>query len=187
VAYGARVIGVILSGALDDGSAGVRAIKRCGGIAIVQSAADAQLADMPRSAVRSADVDYVIPHQDIAGTIQSVLGRAPRAPVTVPDDLALEVGFAETTHLEGTVREGGRTGSIDGALWAAVRQFEQRAGLYTTLASEHARRGHHRAASIYYQRAHEAHSHAYHVRKLLGMPHNRAAQSGPGSADEFLE
>lgn len=187
VAYGARVIGVILSGALDDGSAGVRAIKRCGGTAIVQSPGDAQLADMPRSAVRSGDVDYVVPHQDIAGAIQSALARVPRAPVVVPDDLAMEVGFAETTLEEGRVHEEDGTGIVDHALWAAVRQFEQRAGLYTALAGEHASRGYHRAASIYSQRAREAHSHARHMRKLLAAPHNRIAKSGPGIADEFLD
>jgi two-component system chemotaxis response regulator CheB len=63
--YRQRVIGVILTGALDDGSAGLFAVKNRGGIAIVQDPLDAVEAGMPRSALRSVEVDYCVPLAEI--------------------------------------------------------------------------------------------------------------------------
>ena len=56
--YGRRVIGVILTGLLNDGSAGLRAIRAAGGLAVVQEPADAAAPDMPWSALRHAGADY---------------------------------------------------------------------------------------------------------------------------------
>lgn len=63
---GSRFIGVLLSGALSDGTAGLRAIKRCGGIAVVQEPRDAIVPDMPRSALDRIEVDHVCPAAAIA-------------------------------------------------------------------------------------------------------------------------
>ncbi|MFL6215989.1 MAG: chemotaxis protein CheB [Blastocatellia bacterium] len=65
-AYGARVIGVILSGFLDDGTAGLIAIKVNQGVAVVQDPGDADHADMPRSALRYIEADYIVPAARIA-------------------------------------------------------------------------------------------------------------------------
>jgi two-component system chemotaxis response regulator CheB len=60
-AYGRRVIGVLLSGSLDDGTAGLQAIKMRGGLAIVQDPKTALFPGMPTSAIEQAAVDYVLP------------------------------------------------------------------------------------------------------------------------------
>jgi two-component system, chemotaxis family, protein-glutamate methylesterase/glutaminase len=59
--YGSRVIGVVLTGSLDDGTAGLLAIKKRRGIAVVQDPADAFCREMPRSALETVEVDYVAP------------------------------------------------------------------------------------------------------------------------------
>src|SRR2546423_8966972 len=64
--YGERVVGVILSGYLDDGTAGLIAIKMNRGVAIVQDLEDAETQDMPRNAMRYIDADYVVPAARIA-------------------------------------------------------------------------------------------------------------------------
>lgn len=60
-AYGPRVIGIVLSGALYDGSLGLLAIKTRGGAALVQDPEDAAFASMPESALRTVDADVVVP------------------------------------------------------------------------------------------------------------------------------
>jgi two-component system, chemotaxis family, protein-glutamate methylesterase/glutaminase len=67
--FGGRVIGVVLSGALNDGTAGLQAIKRCGGIAVVQSPADAAVSSMPLSALQHASVDHVAPTSQLGALL----------------------------------------------------------------------------------------------------------------------
>lgn len=65
-AFGPRLIGVLLSGYLDDGTAGLAAIKQCGGIAVVQDPSDALVPNMPRNALAQVGVDYSLAAAEIA-------------------------------------------------------------------------------------------------------------------------
>jgi two-component system chemotaxis response regulator CheB len=75
-AYGQRVIGVILSGALYDGAMGLLAVKSRGGVAIVQDPDEAMVDSMPRSALRHVEADYVLPAPAIAAVVNQ-LAREP--------------------------------------------------------------------------------------------------------------
>jgi two-component system chemotaxis response regulator CheB len=68
-AYGTQVIGVILSGALDDGTAGLWTIKHKGGLAVVQEPMDAEVPSMPESALREVKVDHRVPMSEMAALL----------------------------------------------------------------------------------------------------------------------
>ena len=94
VSFGSRVIGVLLSGALSDGTAGLRAIKRCGGLVVVQQPEDAVVPDMPLSALRHVDVDHVCPASEIARILQRLVNDPPRPACEAPLDIKLEAAIA---------------------------------------------------------------------------------------------
>jgi two-component system, chemotaxis family, protein-glutamate methylesterase/glutaminase len=76
--YGPRVIGVVLTGSLDDGAVGLATIKSHGGLAVVQDPADALFPGMPRSALAAVRPDVVAPASEIAAVL-ACLARQGRA------------------------------------------------------------------------------------------------------------
>lgn len=68
--YGSRVVGVVLTGARDDGTAGLLEIKRCGGIAVVQDPSEALYPSMPTSALENVEIDYTLPLADIGSLLE---------------------------------------------------------------------------------------------------------------------
>jgi two-component system, chemotaxis family, protein-glutamate methylesterase/glutaminase len=100
ISYGPRVIGVILSGLLSDGASGLEAIKRCGGLAVVQDPADAIADEMPRNAMRATTIDLSVPSARI-GDVLSELAREPAGPgLPVPPDIRLEVDIAAGERID---------------------------------------------------------------------------------------
>jgi two-component system chemotaxis response regulator CheB len=73
--FGPMATGIILSGSLDDGTAGLMAIKRKGGTAIAQDPADALFSGMPNSAIQSVDVDHVLPVDEIPALLSRRMAR----------------------------------------------------------------------------------------------------------------
>lgn len=72
IEYGPRVIGVLLSGLLDDGTVGLYEIKERGGVALVQDPAEADQPSMLLSAVDQVDIDYQLPATEIGKVIVSL-------------------------------------------------------------------------------------------------------------------
>jgi len=94
-AYGPRVIGIVLSGMLDDGAAGLFAVKQRGGVAIVQDPADALFSDMPRSSMEVVDVDYCLKKEDIGPLLvrlsrEEVKQKAPPVPEEMKKETEIE-------------------------------------------------------------------------------------------------
>lgn len=108
LAYGPRTIAVVLSGALDDGTAGLWAVRDRGGLAVVQDPADAPVASMPSSALAEAGADHVVPVRRM-GALLAELARLPAGPAgdahptEVGQELVREVAVAaidEDTHAQ---------------------------------------------------------------------------------------
>ena len=124
--YGRRVVGVVLSGNLDDGTAGLAAVKQRGGVAVVQDPTDALFAGMPRSAIENVEVDYILPLSAIAPTLVSLA----QEPVVEEEDsltgeMEIESEIAEldmaALHKDDSDRPGIPAGfgcpDCGGALW----------------------------------------------------------------------
>jgi two-component system, chemotaxis family, protein-glutamate methylesterase/glutaminase len=95
VEFGAGVIGIILTGYLDDGTAGMKAIKRCGGICIVQDPVEAEYPDMPNNALNNVDVDYCLPISAMSQLIYRLIPQKLPNSKPVPDDILIEAKIAE--------------------------------------------------------------------------------------------
>ncbi len=92
--HGSRVIGVIASGALDDGTAGLQAVKEAGGIAVVQDPADAVCASMPAHAMARVAVDHCVKAVDLPALLVHLVGMPtpdPGARLQVPLETYEEV------------------------------------------------------------------------------------------------
>ncbi|MFS2006491.1 chemotaxis protein CheB [Duganella sp. CT11-25] len=95
VAYGNRVIAVILTGYLDDGTAGMEAVHRCGGLCVVQDPVDAAYPDMPQNVINNAWVDKCVVLADMGPLLTRLADRKRGKRKPVPRDVATESKIAE--------------------------------------------------------------------------------------------
>ncbi len=94
VAYRSRVIGVVLSGLLDDGSAGLTAIKACGGLCVVQQPEDAMWPEMPRNALAHDQIDHTVPVSELPALLSRLVMEPPGPMPAIPHNLILEASIA---------------------------------------------------------------------------------------------
>jgi two-component system chemotaxis response regulator CheB len=123
--HGPRAVGVVLSGGLDDGTAGLWALKSCGGTTVVQEPDEAENPDMPNSALLHNRIDHRLRLNGIAALLTRLAHEpiAPAPPQPPPPGLADEIAF---TRLDGQGLPGmRRLGALSpftcpscrGALW----------------------------------------------------------------------
>jgi two-component system chemotaxis response regulator CheB len=99
LSYGSRTVGVLLSGLLNDGVAGLSAIKACGGTVVVQHPLDAEADQMPLAALETVDADHVVPADGLGEALNEISRLDAPDPAPAPDGLLLEVEIASGKRL----------------------------------------------------------------------------------------
>jgi two-component system chemotaxis response regulator CheB len=192
--YGERVVGVVLSGTRDDGTAGLAAIKRRGGVALVQDPDDAVFPGMPRSALdmvpvdataaadRLADLVAELAHarSDLRGTAVAPEDPPESGPLmrfVCPDcggtleevrQNGIPVFGCHVGHqysMAGIFDEQG--GQVEKAMWTAIRSLEDRGILLRRLSRSSHDQGHARSAQLWRSRADEADRKVRMLREVL--------------------
>ncbi len=201
-ARGSSVIGVLLSGNRDDGTAGLAAIKARGGVAVVQDPADALYPGMPTSALKHVSVDAVVPSAEIGATISAIVsgedlpsGVDPEASSPTPHSsgaallICPECGGVLSERREQGVEQwvcpvghrfspdtlaDAQAEDVEAALWTAVRALSDRSRLLHRMAERATSREQERSAQAFGRRGDEAYEQAELVRRVL-------TQAGEGS------
>jgi two-component system chemotaxis response regulator CheB len=134
---GFRAIGVILTGALDDGAAGLADMQRQGAIAVVQSPADAACPDMPAAALDCSAPDHIVDLRDMPKLLSALVEKPAGEPRPASDRLRLEVDIARGKPSQIVdMDQFGRSGSITcpdcgGVLWETDERGQLRYRCHT--------------------------------------------------------
>ncbi|GAA4410854.1 hypothetical protein GCM10023148_02560 [Actinokineospora soli] len=143
-AAGARTVGVLLSGVLNDGVAGLVAIRARGGAVVVQHPEDALYPGMPENALRHVDADLVLPARDIGPALGLLAsGSVDQAPERRRDE------------------------TFERAVWAGLRSLEERERLATRMGDAAGDKGDGNRAGRYRRQAEEAGQAAEVLRRFL--------------------
>jgi two-component system chemotaxis response regulator CheB len=200
LAYGPDAIGIVLSGRLNDGTAGLYEIKRQGGIAIVQTPAEAEAPDMPQSALENVPVDYSLPAAGIGRLLTRLVHEPPqersrsRGLRTMElEHKIIEPGAQTCPECGGAMREerkGGLTSfrchighvmtaeilaatqveMLERDMSTVLRTLNERAGLCRSLAAKHHAAGNEAAAATWTRAADEAARRETAFQELVRLP-----------------
>ena len=202
-AYGSQVIGVVLSGNLDDGAAGLADIKTRNGVAIVQDPDEAFAPSMPASAVETADVDYVLPAEAIAAKLVELTATEAVERVRPSNGErnmvsgGLTYSCPECGGVLKEIQEGGidryrcRVGhlyspeslladqgvAVEKALWAAIRILEEQAEFAHRLAANSRKKQHPRLVTRFSEKAEASRENASILRDLLQKAADRVFET----------
>jgi two-component system, chemotaxis family, protein-glutamate methylesterase/glutaminase len=94
VCCGSRAIGVVLTGTLSDGASGLEALKRCGGITVVQDPSDAAFPEMPATALDRLQSDHVTSLQGMPALLEKLVNLPAGSQTTVREEIEYEVRVA---------------------------------------------------------------------------------------------
>ncbi len=94
VEFGSRVIAVLLSGSLNDGVAGLLAVKRCGGETIVQHPDDASFPELPKNAVDASAAAHVVTAAEMGQIVERLVATKAKPSEEAPEDLQIEARHA---------------------------------------------------------------------------------------------
>jgi two-component system, chemotaxis family, protein-glutamate methylesterase/glutaminase len=95
IGFGAGVIGILLTGYLDDGTSGMKVIKKCGGTCIVQDPDEAEYPAMPGNALNNVKVDYSLPISEMGALLYQLVEQKLRKSKPVTQDVLTEAKIAE--------------------------------------------------------------------------------------------
>ena len=192
--YGSQVVGVVLTGNLDDGSAGLADIKIRGGLGIVQDPDDAMAPSMPLNAIESTDVDYVLPAKDIGPKLVELANSESTERVlpissggrnmagngqnySCPECGGVLEEIEEGKVLRYRCRVGhlyspdslmaDQTDAVERALWAAIRSMEEQAEFSDRLAANSRHKERARLARRFAEKAQVTRENATILRDLL--------------------
>jgi two-component system, chemotaxis family, protein-glutamate methylesterase/glutaminase len=143
--YRSRVLAVILTGTLDDGTAGMLAVKQGGGVTIAQDPNEAFSPGMPRSAVNAGAIDHVLPLRDIPVLLAALVEEDASAVEPMEDDAYLTPLEPDMGQMPLAIKANDRPGypsvftcpECHGTLWevdeGGVLRFRCRVGhIYST-------------------------------------------------------
>lgn len=206
--YGPRVVGIVLSGNLGDGTVGLRVVSDHGGETVVQDPQEALFPSMPSHAIEFGGPDHVLPAAEIAQLVTDLAARPAAlrlAPVQIGPDRQEKLAGLSCPDCGGPLsefREGRSTGyvcrvghsfsaeglyaehadALESALWTAVRVLHERSDLATRLAERLDRKGSGHAARRFRENAEDARRHAELLRGLV-EEFDSAADLGPAEAE----
>jgi two-component system chemotaxis response regulator CheB len=193
-AYGSQVIGVVVTGNLDDGSAGLLLIKNRGGLAIVQDPEEAMAPSMPSSAMEITEVDFVLPAGEIGSKLMELAGSDSTErilKISPPASAMASTGQTYACPECGGVLEEAQEGQmlrfrcrvghmyspdslladktveVERALWAAIRSLEEQAEFSERLATNSERKHRPRLAKRFSEKAGTSREEASLLRELL--------------------